>query len=93
MEVSNKKGSKDEKLKVATATSVAGIRGTQFDVGTDKNGNDSYSCYEGQMQVTAQGVVMELPAGFGTSVKKGEPPQKPVKLLDKVKILPPETSN
>lgn len=90
VEVANKAKSNTEKLKVATNTSVAGVRGTQFDVAIDKNGNDSYSCYEGLMQVSAQGVVTELPAGFGTSVKKGEPPQKPVKLLHKVKILPPE---
>ncbi|MCX7998505.1 MAG: FecR domain-containing protein [Leptospiraceae bacterium] len=92
-DVTGKKGSKEEKFKVVTPTSTAGIRGTQFDVGVDSSGSDSYSCLEGQMQIMAQGVVKELPAGFGISVKKGEPPSEPVKLLPKGKFLPMEIEN
>lgn len=92
-DVVGKKGSKEEKFKVITPSSAAGVRGTQFDVGVDSNGNDSYSCHEGLMQIMAQGVVKELPAGFGISVKKGEPPSEPVKLLPKGKFLPMETEN
>ncbi len=91
--VTGKKDLKEEKFKVFTPTSTAAVRGTQFDVGVDSSGNDSYSCQEGLMQVMAQGVIKELPAGFGVSVKKGEPPSEPVKLLPKGKFLPMEAEN
>jgi hypothetical protein len=84
----NDKSNKDVKLNLKTATSVAGVRGTEFNVATDSEGNDKYGCLEGLMDVTAQGVTVQVPAGFGTTVKKGEAPIKPFKLLEKVMIKP-----
>lgn len=83
------KDAKDVKFTVSTPTSVAGVRGTEFNVSTDAvEGLDKYACNQGLIQVSAQGQTVEVPAGFGTTVKKGEPPQKPFKLLDKVILKP-----
>lgn len=86
------KNKKEEKLKISTLTSSAAVRGTQFSIAIDESGNDRYSCYEGLMQVSAGGVDIELPGGFGSEVAKGAAPAKPIKLLDKVQILPPEVN-
>ena len=40
------------------------------------------------IEVTAQNQTVQVPAGFGTIVFKGQPPMKPFKLLEKVKIRP-----
>jgi hypothetical protein len=80
--------SKEVKFNVVTPTSVAGVRGTEFKTTTDKDGLDKYECQKGLIQVGAQGVIVEVPEGYGTSVKKGEAPGKPTKLLEKVKIKP-----
>ena len=83
------KETKDVKFTVSTPTSVAGVRGTEFNVATDSvEGLDKYACNHGLIQVSAQGETVEVPAGFGTTVKKGEPPQKPFKLLEKVILKP-----
>lgn len=83
-----KKETQELKFNVTTPTSVAGVRGTEFNVSTDENGLDKYGCSQGLIQVSAQGETVEVPAGFGTIVKKGEAPQKPFKLLDKIIIKP-----
>lgn len=82
------KDTKDIKFQVSTPTSVAGVRGTEFNVSTDLEGTDKYACNQGLIQVAAQGETVEVPAGFGTTVKKGEAPQKPFKLLEKVILKP-----
>ncbi|MBP7284750.1 MAG: LysM peptidoglycan-binding domain-containing protein [Leptospiraceae bacterium] len=82
------KDTKDIKFQLVTPTSVAGVRGTEFNVSTDLDGLDKYACNQGLIQVSAQGETVEVPAGFGTTVKKGEAPQKPFKLLDKVILKP-----
>lgn len=82
------KDNKDIKFRVTTPTSVAGVRGTEFNVSTDSDGLDKYACNQGLIQVSAQGETVEVPAGFGTTVKKGEAPKKPFKLLEKVILKP-----
>ena len=40
------------------------------------------------IEVSAQNQTVKVPAGYGTVVIKGQPPMKPFKLLEKVKIRP-----
>ncbi len=86
--LNHNKDNKDIKFQVTTPTSVAGVRGTEFNVSTDSDGLDKYACSQGLIQVSAGGETVEVPAGFGTTVKKGEKPQKPFKLLEKVILKP-----
>lgn len=86
--LSHTKESKDTKFNVVTGTAVAGVRGTEFSTSTDKNGLDTYSCSKGLIQVGAQGKTVEVPEGYVTTVKKGEAPAEPQKILQKVKIKP-----
>jgi hypothetical protein len=82
------KDNKEVKFNVVTPTSVAGVRATEFSASTDQAGLDKYACTKGLIQVSAQGVTVEVPEGFATSVKKGEPPETPTRILEKVKIKP-----
>ncbi|HMY65600.1 MAG TPA: iron dicitrate transport regulator FecR, partial [Leptospiraceae bacterium] len=69
-------------------SAVAGVRGTEFNVAVDEEESTKLGCFEGLVEVSAQGETVKVPAGFGTSVKKGEKPVKPYKLLEKVKPKP-----
>ena len=86
--LTHSKETKDPKFNVVTQTAVAGVRGTEFTSSTDKDGLDTYACTKGLIQVGAQGKIVEVPAGYATSVKKGEAPAEPQKILQKVKIKP-----
>ena len=46
------KESKDVKFTLVTPTSVAGVRGTEFNVSTDPDGLDKYACSHGLIQVS-----------------------------------------
>ncbi len=86
--LTHSKETKEPKFNVVTQTAVAGVRGTEFTSSTDKDGLDTYSCTKGLIQVGAQGKIVEVPEGFVTTVKKGEAPAEPQKILQKVKIKP-----
>ena len=81
------KESEKVKFKLKTNGAVAEVKGTEFEVTSDSNGS-KYGCYEGNIDVSAENETVHVPAGFGTIVIKGQPPMKPFKLLEKVKIKP-----
>lgn len=78
----------DIKFKISSPSAVAGVRGTEFNVAVDEQESTKLGCFEGLVEVSAQGETVKVPAGFGTSVKKGEKPIKPFRLLEKVKPKP-----
>ena len=59
----------------------------QYQISSDDN-ISRYGCYAGMIEVSAQNQTVKVPAGYGTVVIKGQPPMKPFKLLEKVKIRP-----
>ena len=69
----------------STPAAVAAARGTAFRVRVDGRGDTVSEVLDGRVDVGAMGRRVELAAGQGTRVKKGEPPIKPRPLL-----LPPE---
>ncbi|MFO1478816.1 MAG: FecR domain-containing protein [Turneriella sp.] len=74
------------RLMVRTPSAVAAVRGTVFELQASAQ-SSSLACHEGQVDVSAQKVTVEVPAGMGTFVEKGKAPLKPFKLPP-----PPEIS-
>ncbi|MBP7284864.1 MAG: LysM peptidoglycan-binding domain-containing protein [Leptospiraceae bacterium] len=75
------------KFKFRTSSSTGNVRGTEYQISSDDN-ISRYGCYAGMIEVSAQNQTVKVPAGYGTVVIKGQPPMKPFKLLEKVKIRP-----
>lgn len=74
------------RLMVHTPAAVAAVRGTDFELQASAK-SSGLACYEGQVDVSAQKVTVEVPAGMGTFVEKGKAPMKPFRLPP-----PPEIS-
>ncbi|MBI3396023.1 MAG: FecR domain-containing protein [Spirochaetia bacterium] len=70
------------RMDVTTPTAVASVRGTEFLTSVDASETTLTACYQGVVQVTAQGKSVSLSAGYGTTVKKGQAPSEPYKLPD-----------
>ena len=81
------KDSEKVKFKLKANGAVAEVKGTEFEVYSDSN-ITKFGCYEGNIDVSAENETVHVPAGYGTIVMKGQPPMKPFKLLEKVKIKP-----
>jgi hypothetical protein len=79
-------GKSGGRLLVRTPTAVAAVRGTVFELQASAQ-SSGLACYEGQVDVSAQKVTVEVPAGMGTFVEKGKAPMKPFRLPP-----PPEIS-
>ncbi|MBV6493477.1 MAG: hypothetical protein LDLANPLL_01500 [Turneriella sp.] len=76
-------------LAIRTPAAVAAVRGTIFELNATAK-NSGLACYEGQVDVSAQKVTVEVPSGMGTFVIKGKPPMKPFKLPLPPQIKPAE---
>lgn len=74
-------------LMVRTPTSVAAVRGTIFELNTTE-AESGLACFEGQVDVSAQKVTVQVPQGMGTFVEKGKPPMKPFALPQPPQISP-----
>ncbi len=74
------------RLMVRTPSAVAAVRGTVFELLASAQ-SSGLACTEGQVDVSAQSVTVEVPAGMGTFVEKGKAPMKPFRLPP-----PPEIS-
>ncbi len=74
-------------LVVRTPTSVAAVRGTVFELNTTSS-ESGLACHEGQVDVSAQKVTVQVPRGMGTYVEKGKPPMKPFALPQPPQITP-----
>lgn len=81
-----KSGDETRKFMVVTPVAVVGVRGTELYVNAPDPDNTSVGCYKGELEVTAQGKTVAVPAGFGTTVVKGQAPTKPEKLPEKVEL-------
>ena len=68
---------KGRSFHVDTPTVVAGVRGTQYEVGAFDDGTALVAVEEGTVQVEAAGKEMPVPAGQAMEVEYDAPPQKP----------------
>lgn len=80
------KGAKFPGLLIRTPAAIASVRGTELVTTVDEAENTTVGCYEGLVGVEAQGKTVEVPAGYGTFVKKGQPPSEPFLLPTAPKI-------
>ncbi len=64
---------------VRTPSAVAAVRGTVFELQASAQ-SSGLACHEGHVDVSAQKVTVEVPAGMGTFVEKGKAPMKPFRL-------------
>lgn len=75
-------------FRTITPSSVASVRGTEYRVNvvteksTDKQ-STLIEVYEGLVDVGAERKTFPVPASFGIVTEQGQPPQPPVRLLDK----------
>ena len=74
-------------LTLRTPTMVAAVRGTIFDVETS-NQESGLACFDGLVDVSAQGVTVNVPAGMGTFVEKGKAPMTPFRLPPPPTVTP-----
>ena len=61
-------------MKVVTPAAVAAVRGTDFAVEVADDGGTIVSCYEGAVEVSAQGKRLLLREGSSVAVEPGSPP-------------------
>ncbi len=76
-------------FEVQTPSAIAAVRGTDFSLQVPDNGDTTVSCHTGLVGVTAGGKTIEVPAGFGTKVKKGEAPGPLFKLPSPPEVIEP----
>lgn len=67
------------RLMLRTPAAIAAVRGTVFELQASAQ-SSGLACHEGQVDVSAQKVTVEVPAGMGTFVEKGKAPLKPFRL-------------
>ncbi len=80
-QVTPKKGPAS-RYEITTPAAVAAVRGTDFRVGADHEQEVSRSeVLEGKVGIKGADSMRNIPAGFGTVAKAGEPPIPPKKLL------------
>ena len=81
------------RYEIITPAAVAAVRGTDFRVSADSDAPVTRSeVLRGKVEVAGAGASQQVPAGFGTVAKSGEPPTVPTPLLpapdlSSVKIL------
>lgn len=66
---------------ITTPSAVAAVRGTEFDLSVDRTEVLRNEVTEGVVEVSASGVAREVPAGYATLARPGEPPLDPVPML------------
>lgn len=72
------------RFEITTPAAVAAVRGTSFRVAYEETQETMASeVVKGSINVAAQGSELPIDKGFGSITEKGNPPQAPVKLLDK----------
>lgn len=76
-------------LAIRTPSAVAAVRGTVFELSATKS-DSGLACHEGQVDVSAQKVTVQVPTGMGTYVEKGKAPVKPFKLPLPPQVAPAE---
>ncbi|GAP94357.1 FecR family protein [Leptolyngbya sp. NIES-2104] len=74
--------SPNSELRIRTPAGFSGIRGTEFGVVVQPNGKTAIATLEGAVVTEAQGVQVEVPAGFQNFTIPGQPPRAAVPLRD-----------
>jgi len=70
------------RFEIHTPGAITAVRGTRLRVSNDlRRGISSTEVLQGRVDVIAAGEVQSVTAGFGTVIKKGEPPSSPRALL------------
>ncbi len=69
------------RFRISTPAAIAAVRGTDFRVSANPQGDTRSEVTEGRIDFAAAGKRVTIPKGFGTLVAKGEPPAPPVPLL------------
>lgn len=72
----------DTRLDLRTPAGISGVRGTVFGVTIQPNGRTGVATEEGTVVSEAQGVAVDVNAGFQTLIVPGEAPQQPMPLRD-----------
>ncbi|NET09806.1 MAG: FecR domain-containing protein [Symploca sp. SIO2B6] len=76
----------ESELEIRTPAGVSGVRGTQFGVGVNPNGQTGVLTEEGQVTAEAQGVTVYVDAGFQSLIVPGEPPTPPIPITNDVTL-------
>ncbi|XDD52870.1 FecR domain-containing protein [Leptospira sp. WS4.C2] len=76
----------EHKFNIVSPSSTAGVRGTEFRVELDEKLSSTISCFEGVVDVAAQGKTVELKQGMATFVEKGKSPVQPYKIPEAPRI-------
>ena len=77
------------RYEIITPAAVAAVRGTDFRVSADSDAPISRSeVLQGKVAVAGSGATQNVPAGFGTVAKAGEPPAVPTPLLPAPDLSP-----
>jgi hypothetical protein len=74
--------SPNSRFEIETPAGVSGVRGTEFGISVQPQGKTSVVVQEGRVNTTAQGVSVDVDAGFQNFTIPGEPPSTPVPLRD-----------
>ncbi len=80
------------RFEIDTPAANTTVRGTQFAVGVDKQGDKPLARVEvnrGKVGVANQVGAQAVPGGFGTLATPDEPPKPPVRLLPPPRLKPP----
>ena len=71
---------------VITPGVVAGVRGTEYVVNVNNEGRSVISTFDGAVQTEAQNVGVLVNKGFQNQTFLGEPPSRPVPILDNTEL-------
>ncbi len=70
------------RFRIISPSAVAAVRGTSFRIAFEPSEDRALGeVLDGELGVSASGVSLALPAGFGNVTRTGEPPGEPVELL------------
>lgn len=72
----------DTRLELRTPAGISGVRGTVFGVSIHPDGRTGVATEEGTVESSAQGISVNVEAGFQTLIVPGEAPQPPTPLRD-----------
>ncbi|MFE4108085.1 FecR family protein [Almyronema epifaneia] len=72
----------DTELNIRTPAGVSGVRGTIFGVSVQPGGRTGVATEEGNVETSAQGQSVNVPAGFQSMIVPGEPPTPPMPLTN-----------
>jgi hypothetical protein len=76
----------DSSLEIQTPAGVSGVRGTEFGLTVQPNGDTGIGTQAGKVLVTGQGQSVEIPAGYQTLLRLGRTPESAKALIDRPQL-------